>query len=139
MLERMMMKLLRWMRKSAYFRFFAGYKMQRKKAFLQTLNISENSLILDVGAATGDLWTEFPPRPKLRIIGLDVDFPAHYCPREAFMAYVIADALSLPFANKSIDALISISVLEHVGDIAAQKPMAQEVLRVSKKLHPNSK
>ncbi len=49
------------------------------------------------------------------------------------MRYVEADALRLPFADKSFDLIHSAAVIEHVGSFANQATMIAEALRVARR------
>jgi 2-polyprenyl-3-methyl-5-hydroxy-6-metoxy-1,4-benzoquinol methylase len=45
---------------------------------------------------------------------------------------VVADASALPWPDKSFDIVFSNAVIEHMGDYAVQKKVAQEIMRVGK-------
>ena len=107
----------------------ANLKGKRMDFFLHVLRISEHDIILDIGSADGTFWTTFWPvswRPK--VIGLDLYIPFH---RDGFSYFVVADALHLPFKGRTVSAVFSNSVIEHVGDFAAQREMVTEIQRVS--------
>jgi ubiquinone/menaquinone biosynthesis C-methylase UbiE len=87
--------------------------------------------VLDVGSGDGTFWSLFVPMAALREVRiLSCDLRLVAGPRPGF---IVADALRLPFRDKSIDILFSNSVLEHVGDTAAQIRYATEVRRVAKR------
>jgi SAM-dependent methyltransferase len=92
--------------------------------------------VLDVGV-TSDLREDsnffeklYPYPENITAVGvedaafLEQEFPG--------LTYVKADGLSLPFADKSFDLVVSFAVIEHVGDRAQQAAFVQELLRVGK-------
>ena len=77
----------------------------------------------------GELWREFSLVKDLNLFGLDIK----PCTSDVYKHFIVGDAKSLPFPDKSFDIVFSNSVLEHVGDFEQQKLMANEIRRVGKR------
>ena len=84
--------------------------------------------VLDVGG-TVDIWELSSVRPKLVLLNT----PRATEATPAGVRIVMADGLSLPFADGSFDLVFSNSVIEHVGDWKAQAQFAREIQRVGKR------
>lgn len=112
-------------------------KLRRKRfavlrAMLETL--PSQAAILDVGG-TADYWLSLHPEAaaKWRITLLNIDLPQNRTPG---FAYIEGDARDLSrFADQSIAAIVSNSVIEHVGRYADQRRMADEVRRVGQRYY----
>jgi ubiquinone/menaquinone biosynthesis C-methylase UbiE len=88
--------------------------------------------VLDVGTAAGQFWKLIPEQMEsFRVIGLDVrtlrSFP--------YGSFVTGSGLKMPFRDRSFDCVICNSVIEHVGDLEAQRSLANEIRRVSRSLY----
>jgi SAM-dependent methyltransferase len=92
--------------------------------------------VLDVGV-TSDLREDsnffeklYPYPQNITAVGvedaafLEQEFPG--------LTYVRADGLSLPFADKSFDLVVSFAVIEHVGSREQQTAFVRELMRVGK-------
>jgi SAM-dependent methyltransferase len=122
------------MEKMVYFS-FKRIKQRRIDFFVRSLTPERGAIVLDIGTGGGELWTSFHPEinpSDFYLIGLDLKLPSETRRNCPYSAFVVADGRSLPFKDGSVDIIFSNSVLEHVGDEAEQKRMAQEVLRVGK-------
>jgi 2-polyprenyl-3-methyl-5-hydroxy-6-metoxy-1,4-benzoquinol methylase len=93
--------------------------------------------VLDIGSQVDtqsrQLLERFPDQSRITAVNL---FPEHLDTiRAAYPGIhtVQADARKLPFEDKSFDLVYSNAVIEHVGDLADQQRMADEVRRVGKR------
>ncbi len=95
--------------------------------------------VLDVGVADADpegwpaanVLEERYPWPE-RITALGEHAGALFRERYPAIRYVQGDGLALPFADGAFDVAYSNAVVEHVGDAAAQRRFAAELLRVGR-------
>lgn len=109
-------------------------KLRRKRFdFFKSLvaRVPRPLTILDVGG-TEAFWQDLD---LLDDVGIDVtllnvDFPTQSSRR---VRHVRGDARALAFPDKSFDVVYSNSVIEHVGERADQRRMAQEVMRVGRR------
>jgi len=109
--------------------------MRRKRFgfFLELLaGVPRPLSILDVGGTQG-FWERmaFTDEPGVSITVLNLDpQPVHL----AGFTSIIGDATNLSlFADHAFDVVFSNSVIEHVGDMAKQRRMAEEVARVGQR------
>lgn len=93
--------------------------------------------VLDIGSQVDSqsrqLLERFPDKSRITAANL---FPEHLeTIRAAYpgITTVQADARNLPFPDQSFDLVYSNAVIEHVGDLADQQKMADEVRRVGKR------
>lgn len=80
--------------------------------------------ILEIGSGAIGI----APYLNRQVVGVDKKFEGKACP---LLKQVIADAVSLPFADKSFDFVVSSDVLEHIVP-ADRKRVVAEWLRVTK-------
>ena len=95
---------------------------------LATFPITPDWKVLDVGG-TFEIWEQCAIRPNLVLLNGNRDVRA-FVP--GFRS-VRGDGLMLPFPDQSFDLVFSNSVIEHVGDAAAQARFAAEIRRVGKR------
>jgi SAM-dependent methyltransferase len=92
--------------------------------------------LLDVGTGTGDIparlarWATRHGK-RIRILGLDDHRELVMATRDWPAVPVIADALSLPFANSSIDIVCCSQTLHHFADPEARR-LIREMHRVAR-------
>ncbi len=108
------------------------YRRRRAERILDLLEREEIRSVLDVGVAGGQFWIGMEDRiGHMRMVGMDVrgriTLPHGH--------FIRASGLAIPFRDQSFDCVISNSVIEHVGDYAAQKRLADEIRRVSRRLY----
>ena len=88
--------------------------------------------ILDIGG-TQEFWTLMTGGDPgdVRVTLLNIE---HQPVTSSKFVSAVGDARDMPqFADKSFDVVFSNSVIEHVGDYADQRRMANEVMRVGKR------
>lgn len=108
-------------------------RRRRFELFLSLLGTLKGHVeILDIGG-TQQFWDLMlgEDQPDIRVTLLNV---AHQPPSSRHFVSVVGDARAMPqFAAKSFDVVFSNSVIEHVGDYANQRRMADEVRRVGQR------
>ncbi len=104
------------------------FRSRRMRAFEKTFQISPETRVLDVGGSP-TIWKLLKVRPHLTIL----NFPSAIQRDTAAVDWVAGDGRMLPFKSGSFDIVFSNSVIEHVGDEAAQRAFAQEVARVGRR------
>ena len=110
-----------------------GMDVRLRKIVIQHANLPRQGSLLDLGAGTGDLAQEaIRQYPESHVIAADFTLGMMQAgqkrsgPKVNFSA---ADALNIPFANESFDAVVSGFLLRNVVDL----PLAlKEQLRVLK-------
>ena len=108
-------------------------RRRRFELFLSLLRKLEGHIeVLDVGG-TQQFWDLMlaDDEPDIRVTLLNIGHQPVSPPR---FESAIGDARSMPqFAAKSFDVVFSNSVIEHLGDYANQRRMAEEVRRVGRR------
>ena len=87
--------------------------------------------VLDVGGG-GYPWDILNPAAHITILNMN---RPHTVPENSKWEFVVGDGTRLQYADQSFDLVFSNSVIEHVGDLEAQKRFANEMLRVGKNLY----
>ena len=80
---------------------------RKVRAMLEGVLADENAVVLDVACGTGDLSIELKTNAKARVIGSDFCHPMLAVAREKTerIPWIEGDALSMPFGDKSFDAV----------------------------------
>jgi hypothetical protein len=110
------------------------FRKKRMKRFYQSLNITEQTKILDVGgspfiweiAASGGL-SEIKDITILNVF--DIEDRQTLPPN---VHWIVGDGCNLPFADGEFDVVFSNSVIEHLGKHESQICFANEIRRVGK-------
>ena len=85
--------------------------------------------VLDVGTGTGKLAAAIAQRhPRARVVGVDFSEPMLRASTEA-VPLAAGDALRLPFADASFDAVVSAFLLRNVADLESGVAEQVRVLR----------
>jgi hypothetical protein len=95
---------------------------------LQTFAISPNDFVVEVGSGNAPNW-----RCDLLVDKCVVESserPGRAAPLLIDRAFIVGDALRLPFANRSIDFLMARHILEHIVDVDV---FASEMMRVTRR------
>jgi SAM-dependent methyltransferase len=114
---------------------------QRRKMFarfVETMDISADDTLLDVGATTDTLcdhsnYLEAWWAHKHRITAVGIDDCGFLETLYPGMRFVQADGCDLPFPDGSFDFVHSSAVIEHVGDRARQARLLGELWRVARR------
>jgi ubiquinone/menaquinone biosynthesis C-methylase UbiE len=104
-----------------------GIKKTKAISFMEPLN---GKIVLDIGCGEGDVLLKLSDKVKLAV-GLDISktqFPKNP-PRN--LTFIRACAQNLPFKMSSLDRIVSVEVIEHLGEENAKK-MLSEVRRTLK-------
>ncbi len=113
-------------------------RLVRKK--LQDVLLRSDALVLDVACGTGDLSLELQRDSEARIIGTDFCRPMLAIAAEKTLKqnekvpYIEGDALSLPFADKSFDAVTIAFGLRNLANWADGLRELRRILKTGGKL-----
>jgi ubiquinone/menaquinone biosynthesis C-methylase UbiE len=103
------------------------------KTALQHVNMHENSIVLDVGCGTGQLFKFIKNKTKL-LIGLDISRQtlkkAKNHTKRSKITLILADADYMPFPNAIFDQIFAITLIQN-----SSSPLLtlREIMRVGKK------
>ena len=97
----------------------AGQDIHWREQVIQRARLNPNARLLDLGAGTGDLAREaLKQQPKARVIAADFTLEMmRVGQRNGSLPWSAADALNLPFGEKTLDAIVSGFLMRNVGDI----------------------
>ena len=106
--------------------------------FMEAFSPTASERVLDIGVTSDQTYSSsnyfenlYPYKDRIVAAGLqDAAFLETLHPG---VRYVQADALELPFADRTFDLVHSSAVLEHVGSAANQARMISECLRVARR------
>jgi hypothetical protein len=113
-----------------YARAFERFRPRRLRDFYHALELRAGDRVADIGG-TPYFWEL---AAQLGLPPLNVTICNLIAPEEALPAnvrWVRADALRLPFADASFDAVFSNSLIEHLGTAEAQRRAAEEIARLA--------
>ncbi|MEO8588673.1 MAG: methyltransferase domain-containing protein [Flavobacteriales bacterium] len=118
-----------------YERIFKVWRVKRLQQFMDLFHPGKQDTILDVGGYP-QTWTVMPQVvERIDCLNLKVypwkqekDFPDHH------IRIIEGNACNMPYADNSYPIAFSNSVIEHVGDYAAQQAFAKEMLRVAPRI-----
>jgi len=105
-----------------------------RREAVRRLELTPGARVLDLGAGTGDLSAEvLRQQPDARPTAADFSLPmmrvGQQRPGGGRSAWVMADALRLPFAAGSFDAVVSGFLMRNVNDVAAALAEQARILR----------
>lgn len=114
---------------------FKEWRAKRFAQFRSTLGPKTSDRVLDIGGYP-HTWTSTPQEVEvIECLNLKIypwleekDHPGHR------VTITEGNACDLPYADKAFTIVFSNSVIEHVGDLDAQKAFAREARRVGGKL-----
>ena len=116
---------------SIYDLFFRLFRPGRLALFYREFGVRGETRVLDVGG--GLAFWEMARRQGLAVPNVTVvnlSSPPPELPRG--LTWVVGDACSLPFADRSFDVAFSNSVVEHLGGAGKQAEFAWEIQRVAR-------
>jgi hypothetical protein len=97
------------------------------RRFARELQLTAQTRVLDVGG-TPETWEMLPVRPRVTLLNT----PRTKSELAGAARWVAGDGRALPFSDGAFDVVFSNSVIEHVGDSAAQRRFASEIARVGR-------
>ena len=109
----------------------AGQDARWRAEVVRRANLKHDARVLDIGAGTGDLAVAARQmHPSSRVTAADFTLEMlKEGQRRAALDWSAADALSLPFADSTFDAVISGFLLRNVSDCAQALREQYRVLR----------
>ena len=98
---------------------------------LRAVEPRQGESLLDVGCGTGWFTRRMAQLPGVQVTGLDInaEWLAYARERDAASTYIEGDALALPFADDSVDGVVSIAALCFTAD---WRRAVGEIVRVSR-------
>jgi demethylmenaquinone methyltransferase/2-methoxy-6-polyprenyl-1,4-benzoquinol methylase len=99
-----------------------GQDVRWRRELIGKMEVAPGSIILDLGAGTGDLALEIKQRhPGAFVVASDFTFEMLAVGQQRTgadqIAWVLADAMHLPFASESADVVVSGFLLRNVPDV----------------------
>jgi demethylmenaquinone methyltransferase/2-methoxy-6-polyprenyl-1,4-benzoquinol methylase len=109
----------------------AGQDIRWRREVIQRLQLKPGERLLDLGAGTGDLGREaLRQQPGIHLVAADFSLEMMLAGREAgALPWLNADALRLPFPDKSFEAVVSGFLMRNVGGLDAALREQQRVLK----------
>ena len=109
------------------------YRLRRRTeevvGALERYGDGRSEVLVDVGTADGMMLAALPRRLARRLrVGVDLSTPL-LAAMTGSASRVVADALALPLATASADAVVATAVIEHVPDAAAMLRQCARILR----------
>lgn len=97
----------------------AGQDVEWRKQVIQQAKLRPNSQLLDLGAGTGDLAREaLNQHPETKVVAADFTLEMMRVGQlNGSLPWSAADALNLPFGDKTFDAIVSGFLMRNVGDV----------------------
>jgi demethylmenaquinone methyltransferase/2-methoxy-6-polyprenyl-1,4-benzoquinol methylase len=97
----------------------AGQDVHWRKQVIKQANLKPKSRLLDLGAGTGDLAREaLAQQPGAKVVAADFTLEMMRVGQlNGSLPWSAADALNLPFEEKTFDAIVSGFLMRNVGDI----------------------
>jgi hypothetical protein len=114
-----------------YAALLTGVRRRRMARFAKTMAPSQPALVLDVGGSAFN-WSLCALRATVVLLNLEPPRDAKALPARLFP--LVGSGTQLPCRDASIDVVFCNSVIEHVGDAAAQQRLARELRRVGRRL-----
>ena len=96
-----------------------GQDVEWRKQVIHQARLKPNAHLLDLGAGTGDLAREaLAQQPEIKVVAADFTLEMmRVGNRNGSLPWSAADALNLPFGDKTFDAIVSGFLMRNVGDI----------------------
>ncbi|MFC5666355.1 class I SAM-dependent methyltransferase [Kitasatospora misakiensis] len=107
------------------------YRWQQPQYDLPGIVVEElaatSGIVLDVGCGNGKFVSRLhKDRPDLQAVGMDISAGIL---ADVEKPVLVSDAQALPFADNSVDAVLALHMLYHVGDIVATIKELARILR----------
>jgi len=110
----------------------AGQDIRWRKEVIRRARLQAGDLLLDLGAGTGDLAHEaLRQQPGCRVVAADFTLGMMLAGKRESgrITWAAADALHLPFADSSFDAVVSGYLLRNVADLPQALVEMRRVLK----------
>jgi hypothetical protein len=115
-----------------HYRFFGRFRKRRMNRFFALLCPSDTETLLDVGGAE-HTWTVDADHGEFPVVLFNIAFGGGAKDGRRFR-YMIGSGTAMPFGDGEFSIAHSNSVIEHVGDFAAQQRFAAEIRRVAQRV-----
>jgi len=111
----------------------AGQDMRWRREAIRRLGLRPGERLLDLGAGTGDLGREaLRQQPGIHLVAADFSLEMMLAGQASGpLPWLNADALQLPFADGSFEAVVSGFLMRNVGNLEAALKEQQRVLKPS--------
>jgi demethylmenaquinone methyltransferase / 2-methoxy-6-polyprenyl-1,4-benzoquinol methylase len=109
----------------------AGQDMRWRREAIRRLGLRPGEHLLDLGAGTGDLGREaLRQQPDIQLVAADFSLEMMLAGQASgLLPWLNADALQLPFADGSFEAVVSGFLMRNVGNLEAALKEQHRVLK----------